>query len=343
MQTGNPGGGTTTQVSNPASGGGTYSVTTNGDVNLQGNVNRQGYSAAYTPPECWLQPQFHQPQSWQQGDPQQPPGRTVDADTFWWYMEGKYPGLRQAIPHIPGAIAAINNDFEMIQKGQNPTPGGPTPTPQFVWWAPNWLSGTAGWACVQGLLARVNMNNGFLDLEPPQQPGAGAGQLTSPNLSALARAALKLPTVKVVTSPVLGKPTYVNLKTYVSVVNEANLTAQDTATVNFVTGGLYLRAHVWTSKPAISITTTAPAGAATVSGIPATGCPATAGGTAQAGCYVTFLQPTATGQHDQIIVTATWTVYWTTSADPGTHQFAQPGTNAGQTNVTVKEIQSVNG
>jgi hypothetical protein len=321
----------TSTSSGSSSGSPQYSVTVQGNIHVSGNTNGGGgINEVYQPPLCWLQPWFHQPQSWVQGDPQ---GGASDADSFWWFMASQYPGLRQAIAHMPDARDEINQDFEMVQKGQNDNGGGPVGA-DWVWWAPNWLSSSAGWACAQGLVGSVGMNNGFLDLEPPQAPGAGPGEITGQQLAGLARAALRLPTVTIHTQPNGGSnatSAYVNAPTKLYLTFAPNRQPRDKAVVMFA-GGVYLSATITTSAPVITITTN-DAGA-TINN----------NGTCliNSKCSVTFNSPTDTGAPYTITVTATWTVNWTTSTgQAGT--FTQPPSQVTATHtVIVREIQSVN-
>jgi hypothetical protein len=326
---------TTTTSSGPAS----YAVTVQGNINIIGDVNRgQGINEVYKPPECWLQPWFKQPESWHQGDPQSSggPQGAIDADSFWWYIAVHYPGLKQAIAHDPGARDAINGDFQMVQQGQNDVPGGPNPvTPDFIWWAPNWLNDAQGWACANALIGVSQLNNGFLDLEPPGKPNAGApAQITDQNLAALARAALRLPQVKINTQPdggTTGTSAYVNTPTQLWLTYTPKMQPTDTAQVRYV-GGIYMWATITTSVPTVTITTSDPGAKINNNG----NC------LANSKCSVTFDAPTTTGNPYTITVTATWTVNWTASTGAkGT--FTQPPAQRTVThNVIVREIQSVN-
>jgi hypothetical protein len=322
----------------------TYTKTVTGNISVTGNVNGGGggggsYDETYNPPACWLQPQYNQPQSWQQGDPQTSgsPQAAPDADSFWWSMALDYPGLEALIEHVPQGVQDVNNDFKMVQHGQNDVPGGQNPvTSSWVWWAPNWLDDAAGWACVQGLLGSANMNNGFLDLEPPQPPDNGTpGQITSGDLAALARAALQLPRVTVHTRPGGQTDTtsaYVNAPTVVYVTYNPGPRPSDTASVRYV-GGLYLSATITTSAPQVQITTTDPGAVIDDNDTCSQRAP----------CKVTFDSPTANGQPYTITATVTWTVSWTTS-DGQTGVFTNPPSQVQATRtVIVREIQTVTG
>lgn len=333
------GGGVTPPTTSGNSNGGSpsYSVTVQGNINISGNVHGGGgVDENYQPPNCWIQPWFNQPQSWVQGDPQAAgdPRSASDADTFWWDMADKYPGLRGLIAHIPGARDDINADFEMVQKGQNDSGGGAV-SADWVWWAPNWLNNSQGWACVQGLESTVGMNNGFLDLEPPQPPDNGSpGQITGEQLAGLARAALQLPKVTIITKPngsTNGSSAYVNSPTKLYLTYNPTRRPHDRAQVVYA-GGVYLSATITTSVPTIAITTNDP------------GAKIDNNGTClkNSMCAITFNGPTQTGKPYTVTVTATWTVTWQTS-DGNTGTFTQPPSQVTSTHtVIVREIQSLN-
>ncbi len=326
---GNGGGVTPPTTSTP-----TYSVTAQGNIQVSGD-HTGGFSGYYQPPDCWLQPWFQQPESYRDGDPAASGSAqgATDADSFWWYMAGQYPGLKQGIAHIPDAAQEINNDFKMVQQGQNDVPGGPDPvTADFVWWAPNWLNNSAGWACVQNLMAAANMNNGFLDLEPPQKAANGPGEITGQDLAALARATLRLPGVVIHTSLTGADATaFVNspIKLWLT-FNPVRQPADDAKVV--YAGGTYLEAKITTSVPRLTITTSDP-GAGVVSNQVCL---------AADNCSVTFVDPSASGSPFTITVVATWTVTWQTS-DGGAGTFTQPPARVTATRTVVaREIQSLN-
>jgi hypothetical protein len=330
----------------PPGGGSTYSVVVQGDVHISGpDVNGGGISEYYQPPPCWLQPYYHQPQSYLGGDPQPvaPPQDSDSADSFWWSMADLYPNLIGFINRSnPGGGESwrelINEDFEDEQNGQQPPPGTGSVGSDWVWWAPNWLSGSAGWACAQGLVGSADMNNGFLDLEPPATPGAGGpgGAITGENLAAIARAALSLPTISIVTRP--GGTSdmtsaYVNEPTSLYLAFNPREDPTDTATVYFVGGGRFLSATISTQVTSMQITATD--GKVTYN--------AAGTCTRAAPCTVKFSAPSATNDPFTISAYVAWSVTWKTSTgQAGT--FTTPPTNETQTRpIVVREIQSVNG
>jgi hypothetical protein len=319
------------------SGGPVYTVTQLGNVEITGDHN-PGFSSTYTPPMCWLQPWFYQPKSWQLTDPQpaSSPQTAADAASFWFYIASQYPNLMGTIAHIPDARQSILGDFKMVQNGQNDVPGGPPVTSKFVWWGPNWLAGASGWACAQGLISAVNLNNGFLEIEPPQPPDNGTPhQISSQDLAGLARAALRLPAVTLNTSPsgaTAAKSAYVNLPTRVAVTYGSNPQPSDTARVVFAGGGTYLQAQITTSKPKVTITTNDPGATITDNGV----CSLTQT------CSVKFSTPSAANPY-VITATVTWTVRWATS-DGRTGVFTNPPSVMTATRqMVVREIQTVTG
>lgn len=320
-----------------SNGNGTYTAQVAQQITLSGDVNSGGYdTSTYTPPACWLQPEFLQPQTYQAGDPS---GGPSDADSFWFWYGRHFPNFNEFL-HGTGAFPDINQEFQQEQNMQPPGAWtGPNPiTASDVWWAPNWLQTDSGFACAQGLVAASNLSDGFLGMSPPATPGAGGptGAITSQQLSELARAALKLPTVTVVTSPPATQPARVNVPTYVSVNYDSNPEPADEAEIDYQVGGLFLWAKVQASRPSVQISTDAPAGTYSVASDGT--CAATAGGQATSACTVTFRNPTPSTQNYTITATVTWTVTWQTSAgDGGTFPAA---THTGTTTMQVQEIQT---
>lgn len=328
-------------VSPPSNGGGgtpTYSTVVQGNVSITGNTNSgQGINEVYNPPECWLQPWYKQPNSWVQGDPTQAGSAqgAPDADSYWWYMADQYPNMVELLGHVPDSHQEINQDFEMVQQGKNDNGGGAVGA-NWVWWAPNWLSGSAGWACAQNLVSSAGMNNGYLDLEPPAKPGAGGNFAISPeNLAALARAALKLPSYKIVTDPgtAAGTTAYVNTATKVYLQFNGAKDPQDLAQAKWMYG-TYLWAKISTTGPKVQIQTSDPG--AQIAYDSADSC------LKNTPCTITFAGPSTTGNPFTITVTATWTVNWTASGGNG-GTFTNPPPIVQQTRtIVVREIQSVN-
>ena len=325
-------------VNPPSNGGGgtpNYSTVVQGNVTITGRpAPSQGINEVYNPPECWLQPWFKQPNSWAQGDPVAAggPQGANDADSFWWYMADQYQGLKELIAHTPDSHDLINQDFEDVQNLKYP----PGVAANWVWWAPNWLSGSQGWACVQNLLGSAGMNEGFLDIEPPAKPGAGGGFQISPlNLATLARAALKLPNYKIVTDPgtAPGTTAYVNSATKVYLQFNGPKDPYDLAQAKWMYG-TYLWARITTTGPKVQIQTSDPG--ATVGYDAADSC------LQNAPCTITFAGPSTSGNPFTITVTATWTVTWTASGRNG-GTFTNPPPIVQQTRtIVVREIQSIN-
>lgn len=329
-------GGNGSGVTPPSTGGGTpsYSKVVQGNVTITGTPGATGdVNEYYKPPECWLQPWYKQPQSWVQSDPAGAgsAASAPDADSFWWYMADQYQGLKMLIAHVPDARQEINQDFEDVQKLQYP----PGVASDWVWWAPNWLSGAQGWACVQNLLGNAGMNEGFLNIQPPGKPGNGGYEITSTNLAALARAALRLPGYRIITQPGTAPGTTAFVKSATKVYLQFNGAKDPTDTASATWQyGTYLSATITTTGPKVQITTNDPG--ATVSYDQADSClPNTP-------CTVTFATPSSTGAPFTITVTATWTVNWTAS-DGANGTFTDPPPVVQRTRtIVVREIQSIN-
>jgi len=326
-----PGGG---QTGSGSSGGGTYTATVAERISLSGDTNN-AYNESWTPPECWLQPDFYQPQTYQQGDPS---GGQSDADSYWFWFGNHFQGFMHWL-HGTGGFDDVNQEFKQEQNKLRPAAWtGPDPIEaDDVWWVPNWLNSPAGWACAQGLVFSDDLTDGFLSMEPPAKPGTGGanGQISSVNLAALARAALRLPTLRVVTSPRVS--TEVNLPTYVSVVYGGRINPTDTATVLFGNGAIYLSATVQATLQNVQISSNATSYQTAGAGAAGQAC-AAAAGRATTACSITFGAPSGATPYT-ITVSATWTVKWTTSAgDGGTFPDAPPVTQT--RNIVVREIQS---
>lgn len=333
-----PSGGGGGQTGGGSSSGGTYSATVAENIVLSGDANT-GYNDSWTPPDCWLQPEFHQPQTYVAGDPS---GGQTDADSYWFWFGDHFQGFGQML-HGTGGFAEVNQEFQQEQNKQRPAAwSGPDPiASDDVWWVPNWLNTAAGWACAQGLVASDNLSDGFLGMTPPSQPGAGGlgGEITTQDLAGLARAALRLPTLTVVTSPPVS--TEVNLPTYVAVEYQNGvINPSDTATVTFGDGTPYLSATVQAKLANVQITSNASAyqtHQAAGAGGQAQAC-AAVNGKATSACSITFGAPSGATPYT-ITVSVTWTVTWSTSAgDSGTFQDTPPVTQTG--NIVVREIQT---
>jgi hypothetical protein len=332
-----------------------YYVTVFSNISVSGDTvaGSNGYSPQWSPPQCWLQPYFEADQSYQTGDPvtADPPSGARDADSYWFSVAALYPGMLDFLAHVGGpsgnGVQEVNQDFEAVQHGTN-GPGGGAVGKNWVWWAPNWLEGSAGEACAKGLISSLDMNNGFLDLEPPQAPGQGGnatGEINDEILRKLARAALRLPVVDVNTRPNgqdNANSAYVNapMVVYVKYLNPDDLPRQveqtptptDTGTVTFE-GRPYLSVTINTKLTGVSITTNDP-GATIVDN---NHCTAQNGPGA---CKVTFNTPTGTEPY-VVTVTVTWDVTWT-STDGNGGAFP-PAQVSGTATDIVREIQSVNG
>jgi hypothetical protein len=324
------------QTGTGSSSGGTYTATEAGTIELSEDHNNL-YNVAWSPPDCWLQPEFLQPQTYLSGDPS---GGPSDAASFYFWFGMNYRSFQAILGHVAGARYEILQEFQQEQEKQRPAAWtGPNPIESDdQWWGPNWLNTAAGWACAQSLVVNENLSDGFIGMQTPATPGAGTnGQISSTQLAGLARAALALPKLKIVTSPRLT--TEVNVPTYVSVEYQNGvINPQDMATVGF-DGAAWLSATVQAKLSSVQISSNAPSSSYTTTGAGAPGqaC-AAVNGNATATCSITFDAPSANATPWAIKATATWTVTWTTSAgDGGTFP---NGTKSGTTNVVVREITS---
>jgi hypothetical protein len=326
------------QTGTGSSSGGTFTANVAEHI-TQGGDYYPGFNETWSPPECWLQPEFLQPQTYQVADPT---GGPSDAASYYFWFGSHYRSFEGILGHVQGARYEILQEFKQEQDMQRPAAWtGPDPIESNdQWWAPNWLNSSAGWACAQALVVDSNLSDGFIGMQTPATPGAGTdGQISSQQLAGLARASLRLPTLKIVTSPRVT--TEVNVPTYVSVEYLGDggvINPNDTATVDFGDAP-WLTATVQATLSSVQITSNAPASSyhTTGAGTPGQSC-AAANGTAIAGCSITFEAPSANTAPWSIKVSATWTVTWTTSAaDGGTFP---PAPRTGTTNVVVREITS---
>lgn len=344
---GSPGGSGNGQTGSGSYSNGTYTSTVAENVSVSstdGGAATGFNDVTWTPPECWLQPDFLQPQTYTAGDPS---GGPSDAASYWFWFGDKYPGFAQGISQIQlgngeNGTEAVLQEFNQEQHRKRPAGWtGPNPiTASDVWWVPNWLNSAAGWACANNLVATDNLSDGFLGMYPPAKPGVGGpgGQITSKQLSGLARAALRLPHVTVVTSPPVTSAV-VNVPLDVSIEGLAgNTTKNSTATLN-LDGQAYLSATVTATLSSVQVQVNGTTAYTTTGfGDPGQTCAAN-GDTATSACTVTFEAPTTNSNPYSITVTENWTVSWTTSAgDGGT--FAPAQVQGTSNPVTVKEIQS---
>lgn len=323
------------------SGGGSYAAIVSEQVRLSGDVNSAGINTSddgdWTPPPCWLQPEFHQPQTYATGDPS---GGKTDADSFWWWFGMHYPGFGQFI-HGTNSYDDINQEFQDEQNMKREAGwNGPDPiTAADVWWGPNWLSGAAGWACVQGLLSNENLSDGFIGMTAPDQapPVVAQAEISATDLSKIARAALKLPAIKVVTSPPAPSKATVNVPTYVSVAYAGNPEPTDTAEATWADGAEYLTATVTAGAPSVAVTTDAPDGSYTSTTDKIC---AEVNDKASPACSITFKAPSG-GAGYKIDVAVTWDVTWTTNVPGEAGDFGPWTLPAAPTTIQVQEIQTI--
>jgi hypothetical protein len=269
----------------------------------------------WTPPPCWMQPYFPQTETWKASDPS---GKITDADSYYSWFVGQ---------GAAGASTAAQ-DFESIQNRTAPAGWtGPQPIEaDDVWWAANWLNSTTGYACAQGLAAKNNLSNGYIGLQPPLTAGQQSkltGAINVLVLAQIARAAITLPKISIITSPA-GTTTksaaVVNTPTYVAVTYNGDMNPSKTKTDD----GNFGLAPIWASVT-------------TGFGAPGQTC-AAVNGEATPACSVTFSAPSGNAP-DNLQVSVTWKVTWSTSAGTG-GTFPNTGGQQASRSVVVNEIQS---
>jgi len=308
-------------------GDGTYVATIgeNGDPNVSGTP--------WTPPACWMQPYFPQSQTWKASDPS---GQITDADSFYSWFVGQGAAATSS-------AAQMASEFKDIQDKTAPAGWtGPDPIEaDDVWWAPDWLDSTTGYACAQGMAAQNNLSNGYIGLEPPlkkyqQSPLVGA--LDVQVLAQIAATKIKLPTISIITSPpgTPAKSAVVNTPTYVAVEYHGDMNPSDTV----YSGSNFGLAPIWSSAQATIISVTVPQSSTyttTGFGDPGQTC-AVVNGEATPTCTVTFRTPSG-DTPDNLTVTVTWKVTASySSGDGGTSP--DPGSRSWSKTEVVKEIQS---
>jgi hypothetical protein len=285
----------------------------------------------WTPPPCWMQPYFPQTETWKASDPS---GKITDADSYYSWFVGQ---------GAAGASTATQ-DFEDIQNRTAPAGWtGPQPIEaDDVWWAANWLDSTTGYACAQGLAAKNNLSNGYIGLESPLQAGQQStltGAINVLVLAQIARAAITLPKISIITSPVGTTTTsaVVNTPTYVAVKYTGDMDPSKTDTDD----GDFGLAPIWASVQATitSVTVSASGGVSATTGFGDSGqtC-AAVNGEATPACSVTFSAPSGSAP-DNLQVSVTWKVTWSTSAGTG-GTFPNTGGQQATRTVVVNEIQS---
>jgi hypothetical protein len=310
-------------------GGPTYSHTVFSDVTINGQQGGAAVDTTYLPAPCWLEPRFTGAQSYMAGDPQ--PSATRDADSYWWWFLQQEP-LFAAFGQV--SKQQINKDFRHYQG----KPG--------WWYVPAWVDDGNGWACALGLARSETLNNTFLEFAPPTTAGSDTpGHTIDPQILAdLARAALRLPTINIFTSPPTTR-SYVNLPDWVWVTYNGAMQPQSTASVPLPGGGA-LSVTVRTSRPTVSLTVNGQAAGQAIvySNCGATGSRYSGNPTGTPPCGVTFRAPSSGGPFT-LTATARWKVTWTSSTGAG-GGFASPPwplpISTQSSTVTVREIQTIN-
>lgn len=321
------------QTGSGTSSGGTYASNVAAQVSVTGDKTNGFSDVDWTPPECWLQPMYKWAQTYAPGDPGNLDNIPTDATDFYFWFGLHFEWFDGVLAHVEGSRQEILQDFQQVQKGQAPAGWpGPTISANDIWWAPNWINGTSGLACATNLYQSSNLDEGFIGLETPVNPGAGGnGEISNKQLAELARAALRLPTLKIVTSPRTKATVNVPTDVMIEYLGDGGThNPQDTATVSYE-GIPWLSATVSAKLSSVQISSNAPSSTANVPDVPGEAC-----ATARA-CSITFHAPSGLTPWT-ITATVTWKVTWTTSADDaGVFPLAHAD---GTVNITVREIQS---
>jgi hypothetical protein len=310
-----------------SSNGLTYTSSIGGNYNLSG-------ATPWTAPACWMQPFFPQTETWKAGDPS---GGTTDADSYYsWFVSQGAPATSPA--------AQMTSEFKDIQNRTAPAgwTGPATIEANDVWWGPDMLNSSTGFACAQGLASANKLSNGYIGLEPPLQSGQQSPLVGAINvivLTQVALAAITLPTISIITRPP-GTPAdsaVINTATYVAVKYTGDMDPSE-----IKTAGDFGLAPIWASVQATiaSVTVSDPSDptlAKTGFNDPGQTC-AAVNGEAPPACSVTFNAPSG-NTPDNLQVTVTWKVTWSTSAGTG-GTFANTGSQQATKTVMVNEIQS---
>lgn len=321
-----------------SSSGSTYTSTIGGNWSSGG-----GGGTTWTPPTCWVQPYFPESQTWQSGDPS---SQVTDAADYYSWFVGQ--GAPAAVP-----VPRMTSEFENIQTSKTAPAGWTGPNPiktGDIWWAPNWVDSSAGYACAQGLAAKDQLSNGYIGLEPPLKKGQQSpltGALSFVYLSEIARAKIKLPTISIVTSPagtqtqsaVVNTPTYVAIN-YAGGTGGMDPSATQTATLDFGAAPATIWASVQATITSVTVKPGGPVSATTGFGDKDQTC-AAVNGQATSACSVTFSAPSDTNAPDNLTVSVTWKVTWSTSAGNG-GTFPNTPPQQQTQSVIVNEIQSQN-
>jgi hypothetical protein len=308
--------------------GGSYAHSVYAQITITGD-HTGGNSiniANYPGPRCWLVPRFTGAQSWQPGDPiaLTPSG---DADEYWWWFAQIEPAFAPAISHNPDARRLINHSFKAKQ-GQD-----------GWWWVPAWLSTSDGEACALGMVGSLGLNNGFENFASPQNIRSGnQHSIDGRTLAEMARAALRLPHIRIHTNPARGKPADVNLPVWAWLTYNGNPQPTDQATLP-IPGGV-LQATVTTSVPHMTIKVDA--GDRHLYNNCGSAGSKYQGGNGAPPCGVTFYAPSTGGPYT-ITATVTWTVSWSDNQGGAGVFRTPPAQVTALERVTVREIQAING
>jgi enoyl reductase len=303
-----------------------------------GGGTAAGSGTTWTPPACWMQPFFPQTQTYKSSDPSG--SQSTDADSYYsWFVSQGAPATE-----TPTQAAA---EFKSIQKRKAPAGWtGPSDIQaDDVWWAPNWVGNTTGFACAEGLVAanKSQLSNTYLGLEPPLGNGQQStlvGAISPYVLSEIALAQITLPTVSIVTSPpgTQTQSAVVNTPTYVGVDYHGQMDPSKTKTA-FLWGLAEIFASVQATVSSVTVSYPDEPSPAPTKGFGAANqtC-ATVNGQATSACSITFASPSNATTPNNVTVTVTWNVTWSTSG--GTGGTLNSGSMSTTKSVVVDEIQS---
>jgi hypothetical protein len=316
----------------PPSPSGSFSSNNGTYVSSIGGDQSAVSGTPWIPPACWMQPYFPQSESWKASDPS---GQVTDADSFYSWFVGQGAAATSS-------AAQMATEFKDIQDKTVPAGWtGPDPIEaNDIWWAPDWLDSTTGYACAQGMAAQNNLSNGYIGLEPPlqdHQQSPLVGAINVEVLGAIAKAKIVLPTISIITSPpgtTAKSAAVVNTPTYVAVEYSGDM---DPSAMTRADYGFGL-APIWSNAQSSIVSVTVPKSSAyttTGFGDPGQTC-AAVNGEATPACTVTFKTPSGNAP-DNLQVTVTWKVAQSTSDGKGKTSL---GTRSWSKTEVVTEIQS---
>jgi hypothetical protein len=321
----------------PGGSGSSSPYTYTSKIGTGATVTTTATGTPWTPPSCWVQPFFPQTATWQAGDPS---SQVTDADSYYsWFVSQGAP--------VSESATQMESEFEDIAKGTVPAgwTGPKDIKADDIWWAPNWVNSSTGYACAEGLAVEDKLSNGYIGLEPPllgNEQTTLTGAIDSWDLAQVALAQITLPTISIVTSPpgTQAESAVVNTPTYVAIDYGGDVDPSKTDTVSLDFGAA--PATLWASVQATVTSVTVSQGSSndvsstTGFGDPGQTC-AAVNGEATSACSVTFSAPSGKTP-DNLHVSVTWKVSKSTSDGKG--GTLKTGSRTATQTVTVNEIQS---